>query len=222
MAEPKLIPLTDYRAVPETEMAARAAAFYAEMRKRRSVRAFSNKPVPREVIEDCLRAAGTAPSGANRQPWQFVAVADAAIKRRIREAAEKVERQLYLELSPEEFLNDLAPLGLSVEKPFLETAPWLIAVFTQRHGLTPDGEKVRHYYPKESVGIATGLLIAAVHHAGLVSLPYTPRPLGFLNEILERPGYERPLLLLVVGYPADDALAPDLKKKPLSEIAIFL
>ena len=222
MSELELAPLVDYRAAPETEIAARAAAFYSEMRKRRSVRAFSSQPVPREIIADCLRAAGTAPSGANRQPWQFVAVEDLALKRRIREAAEKVERRLYLERSPESFLNDLAPLGTDAEKPFLEAAPWLIAVFMQRHGLTPDGERVRHYYPKESVGIATGLLIAAVHHAGLVSLPYTPSPMGFLNAILERPGYERPLLLLVVGYPADEARAPDIQKKPLSEIATFL
>lgn len=221
MTAPRSIPLADYRRLSEDEMKARAAAFYAEMQKRRSVRAFSDRPVQREVIEYCLRTAGTAPSGANMQPWCFIVVENKAVKRQIREAAEQVERAFYGGHASEEFLGALAPLATSASKPFLDTAPCLIAVFIQRYSLTPDGEKVRHYYPKESVGIATGLLIAAVHHAGLVALPYTPNPMGFLNEILERPKNERPMLILVVGYPAEDATVPDIRKKPLNQIATF-
>lgn len=221
MDEPKRIPLADYRRLSEDEMKARAAAVYEEMRRRRSVRAFSDRAVPREVIEDCLRTAGTAPSGANRQPWHFVVVEDAAVKRRIREAAEQVEREFYERRASDEFLEAVSPLGVDATKPFLETASHLIVVFVQRYGLGPDGEKVKHYYSLESVGIATGLLIAAIHRAGLVSLPYTPSPMGFLNDILERPDHERPMMILVVGYPADDATVPDIPRKSLDEIATF-
>jgi nitroreductase len=200
----------------------RARSFAKDIARRRSVRDFSNRPVPREIIEDCLRAAGTAPSGANLQPWHFVAVADPEVKARIRAAAEEEEREFYEHRAPPEWLEALAPLGTDPEKPFLETAPWLIAVFTASHGLKPDGTKVKHYYATESVGLATGLLIAAVHHAGLVSLTHTPSPMGFLNEILDRPKNERPFLLLVVGYPAGEVKVPDIRRKPLPEIATFL
>ncbi len=221
MTDSKLIPLSDYCQLPEKEMKAHAASFYCEMRKRRSVRSFSDRAVPREVIEDCLRAAGTAPSGANMQPWHFVVVKNPAVKRDIREAAEQAERQFYNRRATEEFLDALAPLGTDASKPFLETAPCLIAVFVQRYGLTAEGEKVRHYYPTESVGIAVGLLITAIHNAGLVALPYTPSPMDFLNEILKRPDNERAMLILVVGYPAEDTMVPDISRKPLDEIATF-
>lgn len=221
MTDSKLIPLSDDHQLPERQMKARASSFYCEMRKRRSVRSFSDRPVPRQVIEDCLRAAGTAPSGANMQPWHFVAVENPAVKREIREAAEQAEREFYNRRATEEFLDALAPLGTDASKPFLETAPCLVAVFVQRYGLTAEGEKVRHYYPTESVGIAAGLLITAIHHAGLVALPYTPSPMDFLNEILKRPDNERAMLILVVGYPAEDTMVPDISKKPLDEIATF-
>lgn len=221
MMDSKLIPLAGYHELPEKEMKARAKSFYVEMRKRRSVRSFSDRPVPREVIEDCLRTAGTAPSGANMQPWHFVFVENPAIKRKIREAAEQAEREFYSHRATEEFLEALAPLSTDANKPFLETAPCLIAIFVQRYGLTEEGGKVRHYYPTESVGIATGLLITAIHHAGLAALPYTPSPMDFLNEILKRPENERAMLILVVGYPAEDTMVPDISKKILNEIATF-
>ncbi len=222
MANSESIPLPDYVQPSEEEMKERAAAFYTEMQKRRSVRLFSDRPIPQGVIQDCLRTAGTAPSGANMQPWHFVVVENPAIKREIRQAAEHVERKFYNRHATEEFLNVLAPLGTDAGKPFLETSPCLIAVFVQRYGLTAEGEKVRHYYPIESVAIATGLLIAAVHHAGLAALPYTPNPMGFLNKILKRPENERPMLILVVGYPAEDATVPNIHRKPFHEIATFL
>ncbi len=202
-------------------MQSRAAAFYQTIKRRRTVRDFSDRPVPRQVIEDCLRAAGTAPNGANLQPWHFVAVSDPAIKRKIREGAEQEERAFYNGKAPQEWLDALAPLGTDEHKPFLETAPWLIAIFAESYGELPDGRKVKHYYAQESVGIATGILITAVHHAGLVSLTHTPSPMGFLNDILGRPARERPFLVLVVGHPADGATVPDITKKPLTEIATF-
>lgn len=221
MKDSKLIPLSDYCRFPEEEMKARAASFYRQMRKRRSVRIFSDRGVPREVIEDCLRAAGTAPSGANMQPWHFVVVENPAVKRDIRQAAEQTERQFYNRRATQEFLDALALLGTNASKPFLETAPCLITVFVQRYGLTAEGKKVRHYYPTESVGIAVGMLITAIHHAGLVTLPYTPSLMGFLNEILKRPENERPMLILVVGYPAEDTMVPDINRKSLNDIATF-
>ena len=214
--------LPDYREYPIQEMARRAAEFYAELRRRRSVRHFSERAVPRAVIEDCLRAAGSAPSGANMQPWTFVAVSDPAVKRRIREGAEEQERALYERRASEEWLDALAPLGTDAHKPFLEQAPYLIAVFCQRYALAKDGSPIKHYYVTESVGIATGMLVAAIHHAGLAALTYTPSPMRFLGAILERPPNERPFLLLAVGYPAEDATVPDIKKKPLDEIAVFV
>lgn len=221
MTKPISLPLA-YREYPIEEMIQRAAAFYAEMRRRRTVRHISNRPLPRQVIEHCLCAAGTAPSGANMQPWHFVVVTDPATKRQIREAAEQEERAFYDHRASQEWLNALAPLGTDAHKPFLETAPYLIAIFAQRYGLAPDGSKIKHYYVQESVGIATGILITALHHAGLVTLTHTPSPMGFLNEILGRPPNERPFLLLVTGYPAEDATVPDIRKKSLSEIATFV
>ena len=222
MTEAKLIPLPGYREHPLEEMKKRAAEFHAEMRQRRTVRDFAARPVPREIIENCLRAAGTAPSGANMQPWHFAVVGDPAVKQRIRKAAEQEERKFYEKRATEEWLERLAPLGTDASKPFLETAPYLIAIFVQRYGVGEDGEQVKHYYVQESVGIATGMLIAAIHRAGLASLTHTPSPMDFLNEILERPASERPFLLLVVGYPADDAMVPDIGRKELEEIATFM
>lgn len=216
------VALTGYQEFDAPTMKQRAAAFYEDVKRRRTVREFSHRPVPREVIEDCLRAAGTAPNGANLQPWHFVAVSDPATKRKIRAGAEEEERAFYHGKAPQEWLDALAPLGTDEHKPFLETAPWLIVIFAESYGELPDGRKVKHYYTQESVGIATGILITAVHHAGLVSLTHTPSPMGFLNEILARPSRERPYLVLVVGYPADGATVPDITKKPLDAIATFI
>ena len=212
----------DFREYPIDQMQRRAAEFSAEMQRRRSVRAFADRPVPRPILEDCLRTAGSAPSGANQQPWHFVAVADPQVKKRIRQAAEAEERAFYEERAPEEWREALALLGTDASKPFLETAPYLLAIFAQRYGLRQDGGRVKHYYVQESVGIATGLLIAALHHAGLATLTHTPSPMGFLGEILGRPENERPFLLLVVGYPAADASVPDIRRKSLEKIASFV
>lgn len=192
------------------------------MLRRRTVRHFSDRPVPRAVIEDCLTAAGSAPSGANLQPWHFVAIADPVLKHEIRIAAEEEEREFYEHRAPAEWLEALAPLGTDSNKPFLETAPWLVAIFSQPHRPLPGGGRMKHYYATESVGIATGFLIAAIHHAGLVALTHTPSPMAFLNRILHRPVYEKPFLLLVAGHPAEGATVPDLQRKRLDEIASFL
>ncbi len=202
----------------------RAHAFYAEVKRRRTVRDFSDRPVPRDIIETCLLAAGTAPNGANLQPWHFVVVSDAQIKQQIREAAEEEERDFYHRRAPQEWLDALAPLGTDENKAFLTTAPYLIAVFGKSYNLLSDGRKVKNYYVQESVSIATGVLITALHHAGLATLTHTPSPMGFLNEILQRPQNERPLILLVVGYPTDDAKIPVYakQKKSLDEIATFI
>ena len=221
-AGPTYIPLAGYVEYAAPEMLSRAEAFYAEMRGRRTVRMFSNRPVPRAVIEQCLLTAGTAPNGANLQPWHFVVVSDPEIKHRIRLAAEEEERAFYSGRAPQEWLAALAHLGTDAAKPFLETAPYLIAIFAQSYGIAPDGGKQRHYYVQESVGIATGFLIAALHHAGLATLTHTPSPMSFLSEILGRPGNERPFLLLVTGYPAADVTVPAITKKPLAEIATFV
>ena len=205
----------------EAELIERSAAFYEQMKVRRTVRDFSDRDVPREIIENCLKTAGTAVSGANLQPWHFAVVSSPEIKHKIRVAAEKEEKLFYEEKAPKEWLDALAPLGTDANKPFLETAPYLIAIFQQRFGETESGEKVKHYYATESVGIATGILITALHEAGLASLTHTPSPMAFLNDILERPRSERPFLLLVVGYPNQDAQVPDIDKKKLSEIASF-
>lgn len=217
------VPYEEYRAYQPETMQARVRAFYEEIRRRRSVRDFSDRPVPRAIIETCLKAAGTAPSGANRQPWHFVAVRDPATKRRIRKGAEATEHAFYTKRAPKTWLDALAPLGTKVSKPFLTTAPYLIAIFGKVYDLSPDGERIPHYYVKESVGLATGILITALHHAGLGTLTYTPSPMGFLNEILGRPKRERPFLLLVVGYPADDVTVPAYayEKKALDEFVTF-
>jgi len=203
-------------------MLQRAREFQAELARRRTVRQFSDRPVPRQLIETCLLAAGTAPSGANLQPWHFVVVGDAARKRSIREAAEREEHDFYHHRAPPEWLEALAPLGTDEHKPYLEAAPWLIAIFGERYGVNARGEKFSHYYVQESVGIAAGFLIAALHHAGLVTLTHTPSPMGFLNDVLGRPAHEKPFLLLVVGYPAADAVVPDISKKGLHAIATFV
>ena len=221
MIHPEFIPL-DFRELPPAEMAARASSFAADLARRRSVRQFSDRPVPPAIITDCLRAAGSAPSGANQQPWFFVVVQDPALKRRIRQAAETEEREFYNRRATEAWLEDLAPLGTDAHKPFLETAPYLIAVFAQSYSLTPAGEKRKHYYVQESVGIAVGFLIAALHQAGLATLTHTPSPMKFRNRIMGRPPEERPFLLLVAGYPAGDARVPDISRKPLEGIATFL
>jgi nitroreductase len=218
---PRGTPL-DFRERPLAEMRIRATEFLHEMRRRRSVREFSDRPVPLAILEDCLRVANSAPSGANQQPWHFVVVSNPEIKRRIRLAAEKEEREFYTRRASREWLDALRPLGTDENKPFLETAPHLIAIFAQSRGQEPDGTKVKHYYVAESVGIATGMLIAAFHHAGLVCLTHTPAPMRFLNEILGRPSFERPYLILVVGYPADGAQVPAIKKKSLAEVTTFL
>ncbi len=220
--EPKYIPLPNYREFSPEEMKQYAADFYADIRRRRTVRDFSSRPVPREVIEHCLLAAGTAPSGANLQPWQFIVVSNPDIKRQIREAAEVEEQDFYARRAPQEWLDALAHLGTDENKPFLETAPSLIAIFAKSYDLLPDGRKVKNYYTQESVGIATGFLIAALHHTGLATLTHTPSPMGFLNQILERPKNERAFLLLVVGYPEKGTMVPDITKKPLAEIASFI
>lgn len=219
---PRLIPLPPRGSFSDEELKRNAVEFNKRMQQRRTVRDFSARPVPREVIESCLRAAGGAPSGANLQPWHFVAVADPAVKHEIRVAAEEEEREFYEHRAPKEWLEALAPLGTDWRKPFLEIAPWLIAVFSQPYGVQPDGTRMKHYYATESVGIATGFLVAAIHHAGLVSLTHTPSPMAFLNRILRRPAHEKPFLLLVVGHPAEDAGVPDIQRKPLAEISSFV
>jgi iodotyrosine deiodinase len=212
----QLEPLGSYCEYPPEEMRERAIRFHEEMSRRRTVRDFSSRPVDRSVIESCLLAAGTAPSGANLQPWHFTVIADAEVKRRIREAAEAEEQEFYNGRAPAEWLEALAPLGTDADKPFLEAAPLLIAIFAQRYGQLPDGRKVKHYYVPESVGIATGFLIAGLHRSGLATLTHTPSPMNFLNRICGRPEHEKPFLLLVVGYPANDCKVPQaggIKKK---------
>ncbi len=214
--------LTGYRRLAAAEMKKRASAFYAEMARRRTVRDFSDEPVDRDVIENCLRAAGTAPSGANQQPWTFVVVSDPAVKKRIRREAEKVEKAFYSKEATQGWVKDLKHLGTVPRKPFLEEAPYLIVIFSRRYGLLPDGGKQKHYYVLESVGIATGMLITALHHAGLVSLTYTPANMRFLNPMLSRPENEKAFMILVTGYPAENARVPLLEKKALEEIAVFV
>ena len=214
------IPLSFERRTVDT-MRAAAVAFHEEMHRRRSVRHFAPDPVPRDIIERCVLTAGTAPSGAHQQPWHFVVVSDPALKRRIREAAEAEERQFYGGRAPADWLSALEPLGTDASKPFLEQAPALVVIFARAYRAAPGGRRVKHYYVQESVGIATGLLVAAVHLAGLASLTHTPSPMGFLNALLDRPPNERPFLILVVGYPAPEAQVPALQRLPLEDIASF-
>ena len=205
----------------DEEMLEASRAFYSEVRTRRSVRDFSDKPVAREVIENALLAAGTAPNGANMQPWYFAAVSNPELKGKIREAAEKEERAFYERRASDEWLEALAPLGTDHEKPFLEIAPWLIVVFLKKFSYDEDGRKLKNYYTAESVGIACGFLINALHNAGLATLTHTPSPMRFLNEVLERPKDERAYMLIVAGHPAEDAEVPVISKKSLEEISEF-
>jgi len=222
MTKTEFIPLENYQQYSEDEMMKKSQAFYQDIKRRRTIRDFSNRSVPREVIENCIKAAGTAPSGANLQPWHFVVVSNPLLKKEIRIAAEEEEKEFYSNRAPKEWLEVLEPLGTDENKPFLETAPYLIAIFYKSYDLLPDGRQVKNYYAIESTGIATGVLITAIHNAGLASLTHTPSPMNFLNDILGRPKNERPFLLLVVGYPAPDAKVPDIKKKSLQEFASFI
>ena len=222
MSDYPTIPLPNYEEYPPEEMLQRVADFYQSVDRRRTVREFSDRPVPREIIETALQAANTAPSGANLQPWHFAVVSGPETKKKIRLAAEVEEREFYEHRASSEWLAALEPLGTDSNKPFLETAPYLIAVFLQKYAILDDGRKVKHYYPTESTGLATGILITALHQAGLVCLTHTPSPMKFLNEILGRPNTERPFLLLVTGYPADNAEVPDIQRKTLDQFASFI
>lgn len=214
------LPLPDFHNMSDGEMQKAAADFYDFMRKRHSIRDFSDRPVSREVIENCVRTAGTAPSGANHQPWHFVAIANPEIKHSIREAAEEEEQRFYAGGGSDEWLKALEPIGTSADKPHLDIAPWLIIVFAQRFGHFDDGEKFKNYYVPESVGIASGFLLAALHTAGLTTLTHTPNPMKFLNELLGRPVSEKPIMIIAVGHPAADATVPAVAKwkKPLKDI----
>lgn len=220
----ELQPLPAYTEYTTADMVQRASNFRQQMAARRSVRDFDTRAVPRDVINQCLLAAGTAPSGANQQPWFFSVITDPARKQRIRQAAEAEEREFYNGRAPQEWLDALSPLGTDPNKPFLEEAPVLIAIFAQKYGVRGSGERFSHYYVPESVGIATGLLITALHHAGLATLTHTPSPMGFLNEICQRPLQEKPVILLVVGYPKPGCQVPvhGGVKKPLEQIAQWL
>lgn len=220
MSAARHLPLS-FTELDEAEMLQRSRAFWELMDRRRTVRDFSSRPVPREIIAHAVATAATAPSGANQQPWTFVCIADTALKRRIREAAEAEERAFYAGRAGEEWLDALSPLGTDWRKPFLETAPWLVVVFAQRWG-EAEGGRVKHYYVPESVGIASGLLIAALHNAGLATLTHTPSPMGFLNEICRRPANEKASLLVVTGYPAEGCRVPAITRKAFSEVAAFL
>ena len=218
---PKFVPLTSYRRFGEPEMVHRSRDFLETIRRRRTVREFSSEPIPNEVLVNAIQAAGTAPNGANLQPWHFVVIRDLAVKQQIRKAAEVEERDFYENRAPQEWLDALAPLGTDEHKAFLETAPALIAIFGKAYDLRDDGKHVKNYYVSESVGIATGILISCLHIAGLATLTHTPSPMAFLNDILERPKNERPYLLLVVGFPVESVLVPNISKKPLAEICTF-
>jgi len=222
MTPPRLEPAPKIHVRSDDELLRGATEFYDEMRRRRTIREFSERPVPRVIIEDFLRAAGTAPNGANLQPWHFVAVSDPETKRAIRIAAEAEEKEFYEHRAPKAWLEALAPIGTDSNKAFLEVAPWLIAVFAQPFRVLPDGSRTPTYYAIESVGIATGLLVTAVHRCGLAALTHTPSPMGFLNRILGRPTHEKPFVLLVVGHPAEGAQVPAIERKALAEISSFV
>jgi len=215
------VPLPEYTRLSEEEMKAQAEKFYTQIKSRRTIREFSEEPIPTEVINHCLLAAGTAPNGANLQPWHFAVVQDPKIKKQIREAAEVEEREFYNGKAPQEWLDALAPLGTDENKPFLETAPVLIVLFSKAYDIQDDETKVKNYYSSESVGIATGFLINALHSCGLGTLTHTPSPMKFLNKVLDRPANERPFLLLVVGFPAEDAMVPVITKKTLDETVTY-
>lgn len=217
----KQIPYSQFQKYSPETMISRATEYYEEIKNRRTVREFSPEPVPTEALQQCLLAAGTAPNGANHQPWHFAVVTDSEIKRKIREAAEKEERAFYGGRAPDEWLEALEPLGTDENKPFLEEAPALIVIFAENYGVDEKGDKVKNYYVTESVGIATGFLISSLHHAGFATLTHTPSPMGFLRDILKRPERERAFLILVVGYPKSDVTVPDIKKKELQEFVTF-
>ena len=217
----------DFERLPPEEMLARSRAFLARMRQRRTVRDFSPEPVPFELIANAVATAGSAPSGANQQPWTFVVISDPAVKHRIREAAEAEEKESYARRMSAEWLEALAPLGTDWRKPHLEDAPYLIVVFRQAYGLQPDPDggaprKIKHYYTEESVGIAVGMLLASLHEAGLATLTHTPNPMQFLCDLLQRPDNERPFVVIPVGYPASDARVPDIDRKPLDTIIVHI
>jgi iodotyrosine deiodinase len=222
MVRARFAPLSTYRELSPEEMLQAADDFLSVMRRRRTVRDFSDRPVPKDVLERCLLAAGTAPNGANRQPWRFVVVGDPEIKAQIRAGAEEEEAEFYSGKAPPEWIEALEHLGTDDHKPFLERAPWLIVIFAESYEVMPDGGKAKNYYVSESVGIATGMLITALHHAGLVTLTHTPSPMKFLNTVLHRPENERPFLILVCGYPEEGATVPDISKKSIDEIAVFV
>jgi nitroreductase len=217
--DPRFVPLA-FERIDEREQLERSRRFLAQMQRRRSVRAFSIEPVPYEIVANAVAAAGTAPSGAHQQPWTFVVVADQEIKRRIREAAEEEERRSYESRMSDAWLEALRPLGTDWRKAHIEDAPYVVVAFEQAYGRRADGSKIKHYYVKESVGIAVGLLLASLHDAGLATLTHTPSPMGFLREILGRPENERPYVLIPVGYPAAGCTVPDLERKPLDEILV--
>ncbi|MCK5032903.1 MAG: nitroreductase family protein [Calditrichia bacterium] len=221
MSKTDFISLPTIKNYSEVEMIKNTESFYNEMNRRRTVREFSSESIRKEIIENCIKTAGTAPSGANKQPWYFVVVSDPEIKKEIRIAAEREEKSFYNEKAPKEWLNALEPFGTDENKPFLETAPYLIVIFEQKYKIDKNGEKEKHYYTSESVGIATGLLITALHRVGLATLTHTPSPMKFLNKILNRPDNEKPYLVLVVGYPAKDTKVPNIKRKTLFEISEF-
>ena len=222
MASPKYIPYQHHMNLDTQEMIERSAEFRNELGMRRSIRSFDSKPVSGEVLENCIRSAGSAPSGANKQPWHFVVVTDPETKKQIREAAEQEEEQFYAGRAGEEWLNDISHLGTDARKPFLEIAPALIIIFARSYDITEAGDKSKNYYVQESVGIATGMLITALHHCGLATLTHTPSPMGFLSKVLKRPANERAFLILVTGYPAKGVTVPDIKRKSIDEIATFI
>ena len=221
MDETSFIPYTNYKSYSIEEMKKRSQVFLENIERRRTIRNFSEKSVPKEIIENCLKAASSAPSGANRQPWHFSIVSDFETKKKIREAAEDEEKKFYSGRAPDAWLEALEPLGTDENKPFLEIAPYLIVIFSEAYGLDAEGEKIKNYYVSESVGIATGILITALHNAGLATLTHTPSPMNFLREILGRGENERAFLILVTGFPADDAEVPNIRKKSLEEYSSF-
>lgn len=221
MDQNKFINYKDYKSYPIEEMQKRSARFFENIRRRRTIREFSDKPVPEEIIINCLKSAGTAPSGANRQPWHFSVISNIEIKKKIRKAAEKKEKLFYSGRAPDEWLEALAPLGTNEHKPFLEEAPYLIVIFSEAYGLDSKGDKIKNYYVPESVGIATGILIAALHNAGLATLTHTPSPMNFLREILGRGENERAFLILVTGFPSENVMVPNIEKKNLEEYISF-
>ncbi|WP_372771011.1 nitroreductase family protein [Pseudoalteromonas sp.] len=225
MQDHQSVPLTDFIEYPQDEMLQKAQMFLDTSKRRHSIRSFSDKPVPKKIIETCIKAAATAPSGANHQPWHFVAINSLDVKKKIREAAEDLERSFYQGRAGEEWLDALKPLGTDDQKPYLEHAPWLIAIFSQKKGGIHSEDKNTNYYVHESVGIATGFLIQALHHSGLVTLTHTPKPMSFLTDICGRDkDNERPYMLIIVGYPADDATVPEhaLVKKDITQVSSFL